>query len=60
MNNNIEKLKEYLNKQLDETYDGILWCKENSTPSNDELLSVLQFRKAWLKTQLDNIYFQQA
>ena len=58
--NNIEQLKDYLNKQLDETYDDIVWCKENSTPSNDELLSVLQFRKAWLKTQLDNIYFQQS
>jgi len=54
---NIEYLKNYLNKQLDETYDEIRWCETNSTVVNDELKNVLIFRKAWLLNQLNNIYF---
>lgn len=66
MNNTInhtESLKDYLNVQLDETYDLIRETESrlhtNTTAVNTEYGKLL-FRKAWLLQQLDNIYFNQA
>jgi hypothetical protein len=62
-NANIEYLKEYLNQQLNSTYDEIREVESrlhtNTTAVNTEYPKLL-FRKAWLLQQLDNIYFKQA
>jgi hypothetical protein len=62
-NSNIEYLKEYLNQQLDSTYDEIREVESrlhtNTTGVNTEY-GKLVFRKAWILNQLNNIYFNQA
>ena len=61
--NYTESLKDYLNVQLDETYDLIRETESrlhtDTTAVNTEYGKLL-FRKAWLLNQLDNIYFKQA
>jgi len=61
--NHTESLKDYLNVQLDETYDLIRKTESrlhtNTTAVNTEYPKLL-FRKAWLLNQLDNIYFTQS
>jgi len=61
--NHTESLKDYLNVQLDETYDLIRETESrlhtDTTAVNTEYGKLL-FRKAWLLNQLDNIYFKQA
>lgn len=61
--NHTESLKDYLNVQLDETYDLIRETESrlhtNTTAVRAEYDKLL-FRKVWLQTQLDNIYFTQA
>ena len=51
-NANIEYLKEYLNEQLDSTYNEI-----RETIVKEEYDKLL-FRKAFLLTQLDNLQYQ--
>jgi hypothetical protein len=62
-NSNIEYLKEYLNQQLDSTYDEIREVESrlhtNTTGVNTEY-GKLVFRKAWILNQLNNIYYNQA
>lgn len=61
-NLNIEYLKEYLNQQLDSTYDEIREVESrlhtNTTGVNSEYGKLL-FRKAWILNQLNNIYYNQ-
>jgi len=61
-NSNIEYLKEYLNQQLDSTYDEIREVESrlhtNTTGVNTEY-GKLVFRKAWILNQLNNIYYNQ-
>lgn len=61
--NHTESLKDYLNVQLDETYDLIRETESrlhtNTTAVTAEYNKLL-FRKVWLQTQLDNIYFRDA
>jgi hypothetical protein len=66
MNNTInhtDSLKDYLNVQLDETYDLIRETESrlhtDTTAVNTEYGKLL-FRKAWLLNQLNNIYFTQS
>ena len=60
-NANIKYLNEYLNQQLDSTYDEIREVESrlhtNTTAVNTEH-SKLLYRKAWLLTQLDNIVYE--
>jgi len=56
-NSNIDQLKDWLRKQLDETYDDIRWCETHNTPANEERVNTLLFRKAWIQTELNNIYY---
>jgi hypothetical protein len=60
-NANIEYLNEYLNQQLDSTYDEIREVESrlhtNTTGVNTEY-GKLVFRKAFLLTQLDNLQYQ--
>lgn len=60
-NSNIKYLSEYLNQQLDSTYDEIREVESrlhtNTTGVNSEY-SKLLFRKAFLLTQLDNLQYE--
>jgi len=63
MNNNIEKLKEYLSNELAKTYKEINEVKSRlhtNTTAVNQLHSELMFRKVWLQAQIDNIYFKQS
>jgi hypothetical protein len=59
-NSNIEYLNEYLNQQLDSTYDEIREIISQNEDSYKELEKYqnLMFKKAWLLTQLDNIVYE--
>lgn len=59
-NANVKYLNQYLNQQLDSTYDEI---REIISQNEDlykelETYQMLIFRKAWLLTQLDNIVYE--
>jgi hypothetical protein len=58
MNNNIKQLELYLRKQLDETYDELRWAEMTYTTAAEALVDVLNYRKAFLLTQLDNLKFE--
>ena len=63
MNNNIEKLKEYLSNELAKTYEEINEVQSRlhtNTTAVNQLHSELLFRKVWLIKQIDNIYFKQS
>ena len=61
-NANIKYLSEYLNQQLDSTFDEITEIISENEDSYKELekYQTLKFRKVWIQTQLQNIYFTQA
>jgi hypothetical protein len=60
-NANIKYLNQYLNQQLDSTYDEIREVESrlhtNTTAVNQQI-EVLNYRKAFLLTQLDNLQYQ--
>jgi hypothetical protein len=57
-NSNIKELELYLQKQLDETYDEIRWAETHNHPANEALVEVLNYRKAFQLTQLDNLKYE--
>jgi hypothetical protein len=59
-NSNIKYLSEYLNQQLDSTYDEIREIISQNEDSYNELekYQILKFRKAFLLTQLDNLQYE--
>jgi hypothetical protein len=65
-NINIEELKLYLHHQLDYTNIEIgrlpfeIQAPSTITPEQQKEYDILNFRRLWLQTQLDNIYFNQA
>jgi len=65
-NINIEELKLYLHHQLDATNIQIgrlpfeIQAPSTITPEQQKEYDILNFRRLWLQTQLDNIYFKQA
>jgi len=56
--NHTESLKDYLKVQLEETYDKILWAQQENHPSSKERVDTLLFRKVWIQTELNNIYYR--
>lgn len=65
-NINIEELKLYLHHQLDSTNIQIgrlpfeIQAPSTITPEQQKEYDILNFRRLWLQTQLDNIYFTQS
>lgn len=58
MNNNLEQIKEYLEKQLNETNQSLkLWEVERKYKDGEKIYQKYLFRKEWLETQLDNINY---
>lgn len=61
MNNNMEKLIEYLSDELAETYKEINEVKSRlhtNTTAVNKLYDELMFRKVWLQAQIDNIHYK--